>query len=187
MNCNSQLYLITREVKNGLNFAKSFLQSLSIFFAKDCQNSPKLRTYNSLFSPDISYNFDTSYTRHILPFIHRKRLAQLRLGCLPLRVETDRFTRPIVPSHERFCLQPLCSNTTDSLPDENKQIEDEFHFLIKCRQYDQLRNVLFSSVETPGFIDFSDKDKFIYLLTSRAAVKIVAQFIADSFDQRPAK
>ena len=165
----------------------SLLKKDISIFARDCQNSPKLRTYNTLFSPDISHNFDTSYTRHILPFIQRKRLAQLRLGCLPLRVETDRFTRPIVPSHERFCLQPLCSNTTDSLPEEDKQIEDEFHFLIKCRQYDQLRNDLFSSVEIPGFIDFSDKDKFIYLLTSRAAVKITAQFIADSFDQRPAK
>ena len=128
-----------------------------------------------------------SYTRQILPFIHRKRLAQLRLGCLPLRVETDRFTRPIVPSNQRFCLQPLCSNTINNLSDEEKEIEDEFHFLVICSQYNQLRNVMFSNVDVQGFHNFSNKDKFIYLLTSKPAVKYAAQFIVDAFDQRPLK
>ena len=39
------------------------------------------------------------------------------------------------------------------------------------------RNVMFSSIDIPGFSDFTDRDKFIYLLTSRPAVKAVSQFI----------
>ena len=71
----------------------SLLKKDVAMFRRDCNNSTKLRTYNTLFSPEISHVSLMSYTRQILPFIHRKRLAQLRLGCLPLRVETDRFTR----------------------------------------------------------------------------------------------
>ena len=156
-------------------------------FRRDCINAPKLRTYNTLFSPEISHVSLVSYPRLIMPFIHRKKLAQLRLGCLPLRIETDRFSRPIVPSHQRYCLQPLCKNTIENLSDDDKQIEDEFHFLLICSQYNQLRNVMFSKIEIPGFHDFSDQDKFIYLLTSRPAVKYVAQFIVDAFEQRPLK
>ena len=153
-------------------------------FRRDSLSSAKLRTYNSLFSPHVSHSAVTAYTRLILPFHHRKRLAQLRLGCLPLRVETDRFIRPIVPSEQRFCLQPSCLNTVNNLPDDEKYVEDEYHFIISCCQYEQLRNVMFSSIDIPGFSDFTDRDKFIYLLTSRPAVKAVSQFIINAFEKR---
>ena len=69
-----------------------------------------------------------SYTRLCLPFILRKRLAQLRLGCLPIRIETDRYTRPIVHRDQRYCLQPNCDNNVSNLSDEAKHIENEYHF-----------------------------------------------------------
>ena len=58
-------------------------------FTTQCVKSPKLRTYNALFSPFLDQRLYHNYTRLCLPFIVRKRLSQLRLGTLPLRVETD--------------------------------------------------------------------------------------------------
>ena len=169
-------------VINMLN--DSLLQNDIAMVKRDCVRSTKLDTYNSLFSPYVSHSSVISYTRLCLPFILRKRLAQIRLGCLPIRVETDRYNRPIIPRDQRFCLQPHCKNYVNNLSDENKYVENEFHFLIECDQHDQLRSKLYNQVKIPDFSNFSDNDKFIYLLTSKSEAKIVAQFIADVFELR---
>ena len=70
------------------------------------------------------------------------------------------------------------------MPDDEKYVEDEYNFIISCCQYEQLRNVMFSSIDIPGFSDFTDRDKLIYLLTSRPAVKAVSQFIINAFEKR---
>ena len=116
----------------------------------------------------------------------RKRLSQLRLGCLPIRIESDRYTRPIVHRDLRYCLQPKCKNVANNLDDNLKDVENEFHFLIVCSQYESLRNVLFSKIE-PIFNTMTDQNKFVYLLTNQSVSKIVAQFIIDAFDNRPVK
>ena len=154
---------------------------------RECLKSDKLRTYNTLFDPFVPHDSVIAYTRQCLPFILRKRLSQLRLGCLPIRIETDRFTRPIVHRDLRYCLQPKCKNVVNNLDDNQKHVEDEFHFLVVCSQYDNLRSVLFSKIESPSFPSMSDKNKFVYLLTTPSVSKIVAQFIVDAFDERPVK
>ena len=116
-----------------------------------------------------------------------KRLSQLRLGCLPIRIESDRYTRPIVHRDLRYCLQPKCKNVANNLDDNLKDVENEFHFLIVCSQYDSLRNVLYSKIESPSFATMTDHDKFVYLLTTPSVAKIVAQFIVDALDDRPVK
>ena len=152
----------------------------------DCLKSDKLRTYNTLFKPFVPHESVISYTRLCLPFILRKKLAQLRLGCLPIRVETDRYTRPIVHRDQRYCLQPKCDNTTSNLSDDVKHIENEFHFLLKCSQYSDLRYDMFKKVkvEQHVFAQLNDQEKFVYLLTTQSEAKIVAQFIVDAFDER---
>ena len=127
-----------------------------------------------------------SYTRLCLPFILRKKLAQLRLGCLPIRVETDRYTRPIVHRDQRYCLQPKCDNTISNLSDDVKHIDNEFHFLLKCSQYSDLRYEMFKKVKVEHhvFAQLNDHEKFVYLLSTQSEAKIVAQFIVDAFDER---
>ena len=144
----------------------------------DCLKSDKLRTYNSLFTSVISY------TRLCLPFILRKRLAQLRLGCLPIRIETDRYTRPIVHRDQRYCLQPNCDNNVSNLSDEAKHIENEYHFIMKCSQYDQLRSEMFAQIQAVKFFQMNDDEKFIFLLTTQSVAKVVAHFIVNAFDAR---
>ena len=79
---------------------------------------------------------------------------------------------------------PECENTTKNLPDTEKHIEDEHHFLICCSQYKVLRKVLFDKIEIPNFQNYSDTDKFIYLLTTKHVAHIVSRFIVDAFDSR---
>ena len=157
-----------------------FNKDLAMFRSK-CLAATKLRTYNTLFSPFVPHLSTVKYTRSCLPFILRKRLAQLRLGVLPLKIETDRFLK--IPAHERLCIQPKCISQNH----ENKPVEDEYHFLLHCRQYSDLRQHLYSNIPAPNFINLSDNDKFVYLLTNVSVARLVGQFITNAFDARPIK
>ena len=128
-----------------------------------------------------------NFTRLCLPFIVRKRLSQLRLGALPLRVETDRYQRVKIDASERFCKQPKCTNNDVSAAVKTFEVENEFHFLLKCKQYDQLRIVLFSRLSCPEFDQLNDQNKFCYMLTRTSVARIVGQFLIDAFDNRPVK
>ena len=145
-----------------------------------CLKSPKLRTYNSLFSP-----FDENFSRLCLPFVVRKRLAQLRLGVLPLRVETDRYQRVKTDASERYCRQPKCLNNDVTAVVKTFEVENEFHFLMHCKQYDHLRSVLFSKLSCLQFDQMNDQNKFCYMLTCPSVARLVGQFIVDAFDARP--
>ena len=56
----------------------------------------------------------------------------LRVGTLPLEIETGRYSRPVVPLDERLCLCDL------------KVLEDERHFLLQCPLYDDQRQHLYA-------------------------------------------
>ena len=167
------------------NLENVLLEKDILMFKTQCSKSPKLRTYNSLFSVFVDQNLSDSYTRLCLPFIVRKRLSQLRLGVLPLRIETDRFSRVKVDAKSRFCRQPLCKNSIVSSHSDQLEVENEFHFLMYCKQYDNLRSVLFSKLSFPQFDQMNDQNKFCYMLTCPLVARIVGQFIIDAFDSRP--
>ena len=106
---------------------------------------PKLRTYCK-----IKKEFGTEeYVRLNLTRQQRSLLAQLRLGILPLALETGRFTN--VKVENRICT--LCN--------VNK-VETEVHFLLSCKHYQQQRSDLFNSINTAGF-SYSLADNFIKL------------------------
>ena len=156
-------------------------------FRTQCLKSPKLRTYNSLFSIFVDNCISDNYSRLCLPFIVRKRLSQLRLGVLPLRIETDRFQRVKVDAAKRYCKQPNCTNNDSAAAVKTFDVENEFHFLVKCKQYDHLRNVLFSRLSCPEFDQLNEQNKFCYMLTRTHVARLVGQFIVDAFDNRPAQ
>ena len=177
--------VFTQPPKIVLNLLENSLLSRDQYkLRSECLKSDKLRTYNSLFTSRDPYFSVISYTRLCLPFILRKRLSQLRLGCLPIRVETDRYTRPIVHRDQRYCLQPKCKKNVMNLDDNSKHVENEYHFLIKCSQYDSIRSEMFGKIRAVEFPMLNDYDKFIFLLTTQSVAKLVAQFIVDAFDAR---
>ena len=79
-------------------------------------------------------NFTNEAYLDIVPYNLRFFLTRLRLGLLPLRIQTGRYARNRIPRNERICL--CCSNAGLLNPD----IEDEFHFLLKCPCFDELRH-----------------------------------------------
>ena len=138
---------------------------------------------STTFNVALSENF----TRLCLPFIVRKRLSQLRLGVLPLRIETDRYQRVKNDASERFCKQPKCTNNVATAAGKTFYVEHEFHFLLECKQYDNLRNVLLGRLSCPEFDQLNNQNKFCYMLTRPSVARIVGQFIIDAFDERPVK
>ena len=76
---------------------------------------PKLRTFNKI------HDFDSKQilANPTLSRYQRSILTQLKIGILPLRIETDRY-QGIAPE-ERLCR--LCALN---------QTEDEIHFLFTC-------------------------------------------------------
>ena len=177
---NNLMFLdITTDPKPLCKILQSSLLLKDIsMFTNECKQSAKLRTYNMLFSPVVPHIRTVAYSRMCLPFIVRKRLAQIRLGVLPIKIETDRYLN--IPSEQRFCTQPKCKLDNDNL----LYVENEQHFMIQCHQYDDFRLDLYSKISIPEFSNFSDYDKFIYLLTCKDVAKIVGQFVVDAFDNR---
>ena len=169
------------------NLHKILLKKDVSQFTNQCLRAPKLRTYNSLFSPFLDQRLFDNYTRLCLPFIVRKRLSQLRLGTLPLRVETDRYQRVKVDASKRYCKQPKCTNNDVTAVVKTFDVETEFHFLVICKQYEKLRSVLFSRLSCPEFDQLNDQNKFCYMLTHTPVARLVGQFIIDAFDERPVK
>ena len=91
----------------------------------------KLRTYR-LFKKELKTE---AYVNIIMPKRHRSALAKFRAGVAPLRIETGRYERTIVPINQRTCFN--CLNN----------IEDEFHVIMKCPIYNELRQELLSQVD----------------------------------------
>ena len=127
----------------------------------------KLRTY-------VTFKTDCNVSRFItinLKRSHRALFSQFRLGILPLRIETGRFSR--TPVEDRIC--QICNSLF---------IEDEKHFLLHCNVYNDLRHGLFQSVlrTTPDFSTFNDDEKFCILLESEC--RATARFIYQAFQKR---
>ena len=114
---------------------------------------------------------------------HDKRvlLAKFRIGICPLRVETGRYEnngdhKGIQP-HERVCL--VCNSVTE--------IEDEFHFLLKCEKHHELRNKMFASIRNTACninVNNSDEDELFRQVMdckNEDVINNVATYIWDSF------
>ena len=105
-------------------FISTWKADLSRIHAKKGEGGNKLRTYN-LFKSSFAYE---KYLDCVDNRDKRVLLTKFRIGICPLRIETGRYEnvgdRKCIPANERTCL--VC-NSGD--------IEDEFHFLLKCPEY----------------------------------------------------
>jgi hypothetical protein len=111
-----------------MNFFKArlrdnFVQNWHSEFAE----STRALTYRSL-----SNSFDYKmYLDNVKLETHRTALTRLRVSSHRLHIETGHWHKPnAIPVGERKCT--MCEKDT---------IEDEFHFVLECRSYEQLRKV----------------------------------------------
>ena len=93
---------------------------------KDSQQKNKLRTYRT-FKTEYEYE---DYLHQITNINHRIALTKLRISNHQLEIEVGRYIRPYKKPEDRIC--QLCKT----------EVEDEFHFLLKCQQYQEKRKEL---------------------------------------------
>ena len=101
-------------------------------------------------------------------------MAKLRLGCLPLRIETGRYSIPRLEEKDRNC--QVC---TDNV------VEDECHFLLFCNKYEQLRQSWFSDLDIPNdFMTLTIDEQLQIMLNMNPNIKATAKFIECAWDLR---
>ena len=133
-------------------------------------NKPKLRTYR-LFKNDL---YLEDYVQHRFHRKKRSLLAQFRLGILPLHIETGRYTN--TPIDQRIC--KIC---------DFGEIENEYHFIMTCPEYESARIELFeiASTKIVNMLNYSASDQFILLL--KYCQKYVSNFLNQAYDIRKTK
>ena len=111
---------------------------------------PKLRYY-SHFKCDIETE---TYLTVNLTRYQRSLIAQLRLGILPLSIETGRYFR--TPIEKRLC--KICNQGV---------IEDTIHFLCECVEYRRERQNLLNSTKTnlDRYMLLSPIEKLVYVMS----------------------
>ena len=140
----------------------------------------KLRTYN-LFKSAFEYE---PYLTVVGNRDKRVLLTKFRIGICPLRIETGRYE--IIGSHkgviasERVCL--VCGGA---------EVEDEYHFLLKCPVYNHTRLHMLNTVKETCKISDSQLEGTIHdpsqLFASimkskdRQVINSVADYIWDAY------
>ena len=138
----------------------------------DCRAKPKLRTFIEI------KNFFKIPAFLTLPmsYFFRSFISKARLGCLPLRIETARYSRPRIPAEERYC--QICENVDNS-------VECIYHFMFVCNTYSNERLTWKSKLQLPDHFNlFTKKEKLITVLSEACNVKATARFISIAFDKR---
>ena len=111
----------------------------------DIKLKPKLRSYI-----EFKENYCTEkYIMYNLDRYERSLMSQLRLGILPLRIETGRFKNE--PVNERICM--MCNNNN---------VESEYHFLFHCTAYNDQRQIFYNkllNINKNSLINMEDKNK----------------------------
>lgn len=107
---------------------------------------------------------------------YRVALTKLRISNHTLNIEKGRYQKPPIPRDERFC--SFCSSNNQY------NVEDEIHFLIKCPKYNDERNKLFNNPDFKKLNQLtllSDKNLFYYCLnTEGKMVNLIAKFCFDN-------
>ena len=103
-------------------------------------------------------------------------MTKLRISDHCLEIEKGRHQRPYKLSQDRIC--PKC----------NIETEDEKHFLIKCKFYDNQRHKLFQEIQEQTNINLDylpEQTKFTTLINPPIKLQnMVAKYIRECFQMR---
>ena len=135
------------------------------------KEASKLKTM-SLLKTDIGFEEYLTATKNVSD---RIAMSKFRLSNHNLMIEKGRHEKPKIDSVKRFC--PFCPSL----------VEDEYHFLLKCPIYTQLRVKLFDEIKNvmPEFYYPPDK-KFLFwfLLKCPNISTCSARFISQADELR---
>ena len=158
--------------KDNFAHSKAFQRMKDIFhqqaFADIQRENSKLRTYSQL-KKTPGYEAYLSEIRHIEM---RTALTKLRLSNHTLMIEKGRHLK--IERNRRFC--PYCP----------RSIEDEKHFLMECKSFNNLRNDLFDNakLKVPRFTLLCRTEKFITLMGNSSICGRTAEFVFNALGLR---
>lgn len=96
---------------------------------------------------------------------------KIRISNSYLNIEQGRHRK--LPLEKRLC--PLCK----------KDVEDEYHFTLKCQILEKCRQKLFQELENiiPDFTKMSDEEKFVFMFTFNEydVTKIIVKGVNDLY------
>ena len=156
--------------KSTIESLKSSMKKMQIDIVKsECEKKPKLRSF-------LAFKDFSSLSSHVgkpLTFLERKMISKLRLGILPLRIETGRYERPILPEAQRLC---YCQMGI---------IESEYHALFECKMYNELRETWKSKLVLPdNFDNLPVNCKMGQVLNIGENVRHTSKFLVSLMDLR---
>ena len=181
-NCNNNWCSDVRKILYNNEFAETFdnvqicnikelSDTLKRNFADDwllkMQGKLKLRTYK-----EFKLTFGTeNYIKMNLARSERSYISQIRLGILPIRIETGRFTR--LEEEQRIC--EMCNTG---------EIENENHFLHHCSKYVREREELYNVAQqlNNNFNILHDNAKNVFLFNNLS--RQVGKYIKKSYNLR---
>ncbi len=139
-------------------------------------SKPKLRTYRT-------FKFKLELETYLLSD-HRKAarylLTCIRSGTNKLRIETGRWKKPKEAPEERVCRACLSG-----------EIEDEKHFVLQCKAYNELRNQMIDSIRIKTYNKVNlytyPKDKLWLMLMNPHRYKVQITESLKEFLQRAMK
>ena len=130
-------------IKSTINEMQQIFKTKQQMYLKaECESKPKLRTFSKI----KNFQEIPAYIVKPLTFLQRRFIGKTRLGSLQIRLETGRFSRPVLEEHLRICL--VC----DQVNHGGQQIENEHHFIFICSTYNTLRRELLKKLTIPQFI-----------------------------------
>ena len=152
-----------------LKLKSSMRENQQELLKTECQNKPKLRTF-MLFK---DFQILPPHVGKPLSFVERKTLSKLRLGILPIRIETARYVRPILPEDQRLC---YCNSG---------EVESEYYVLFVCPMYDNLRQSWLNKLCIPeNFHILEQSEKLKIVLNEANNVRHTAQYLVSVMDLR---
>ena len=168
--------LQNHSVRQTLNIAKQKLNDLDNTKwnrelwndRRNPENGNKLRTYRRYKTALLT----EPYVETLIPRHHRRVLAMLRCGSLPLAIETGRRTK--TPLERRVC--QFCPGT----------LEDETHFLIDCPIYSDIRYDLFYRAQDSdnSFTLMNSTQKLNFLMNKADMQRLLASTVYNMFTRR---
>ena len=139
-------------------FTNNFTDSLPL--------KPKLRNY-------ALFKFSFEPEPYVCAYLSRNKrsiFAQLRMGILPLRIETGRFQNMDLINRKCF----YCNSGN---------IEDESHFLFHCSHYDHIRAPFLRKCAevAEDFSNFDEIEKFRFVLSNPSIQIETANYSQEAF------
>ena len=138
----------------------------------ECESKPKLRTF-------LLFKDFRNLPPHVgkpLSFVERRIISKLRLGILPIRLETARYLRPILPENQRIC---YCNSG---------EVESEYYVLFSCSIYNSLREAWLKKLCIPeNFRQLPKHEQLRLVLNEPENVRHTAQYLVSLMDLRSLK